>query len=269
MSKELSLYKKDGFYVAKGLLKISACDFVRSRISATFASVLKDEFLLTEKDLHLSMTKLYAESIDKYKKVAGSVWRLLDVNKLLQSDEIINFLIDKFKWGGVFIPGGQVVHIMANDLRIPDGYFGLSPHQDWPSVQGSLDGLVVWIPLVDVDRNNFPLEVVPGSHINGLMNTHGTGNEIRQLEMSKCNEMEWVPVEVSVGDVVFMSNFTVHRSSTFGVPGCYRVAVSTRYDNASEKTYIERCYPTAYQRTVHRDLFIHGFPSRSNIDEIF
>ncbi|QTN30431.1 phytanoyl-CoA dioxygenase family protein [Rhodoferax sp. AJA081-3] len=39
------------------------------------------------------------------------------------------------------------------------------PHQDYWSVQGSLDGVVVWMPLVDVDKENFPLEVIPQSHL--------------------------------------------------------------------------------------------------------
>jgi hypothetical protein len=52
---------------------------------------------------------------------------------------------------------------MAHQLKIPGGNFGLVPHQDFPSVQGSLHGALVWLPLVKVDRDNFPLEVNQGA----------------------------------------------------------------------------------------------------------
>ena len=70
-------------------------------------------------------------------------------------------------------------------------------------------------------------------------------------------------------DVIFMSMFTVHRSSTNGTEGKYRLAVSTRFDNADEKIYVERCYPSAYERTVHRKQYFSDFPSREQVDAVF
>ena len=57
---------------------------------------------------------------------------------------------------------------MADKIAVSGGYFGLTSHQDYWSVQGSLDGVVVWIPLVDVDKEIFPLEVAPQLHLRGV-----------------------------------------------------------------------------------------------------
>ena len=64
-----------------------------------------------------------------------------------------------------------------------------------------------------------------------------------------------MPAICEVGDVIFMSNFTVHRSSKKG-DNRLRMACSTRYDNANEEAFIERCYPSAYIRSVERKIII-------------
>ena len=60
------------------------------------------------------------------------------------------------------IPESPVFHVISEQLRIPNGYFGFEPHQDWTSIQGALDVMVCWVPLVDVSATT-PLMLVPES----------------------------------------------------------------------------------------------------------
>ena len=62
-----------------------------------------------------------------------------------------------------------VIHYMADQLKIEGGYHKTPMHQDWRSVQGSLDGITIWLPLFDVGAGDYPLEVVRGSHRGGLL----------------------------------------------------------------------------------------------------
>jgi hypothetical protein len=78
---------------------------------------------------------------------------------------------------------------------------------------------------------------------------------------SDYQEEDYVPVEVDIGDVSFISMFTIPRSSKNGTLGRYRLALSTRFDNADEATFIERCYPTAYEQNVHHAQYFPGFPT--------
>jgi len=187
----------------------------------------------------------------------------------MHSNKITGFLREKFNWDDIYVPGGQVVHIMADELQIPNGYFGLVPHQDFPSVQGSLGGVVVWLPLVDVDKDNYPLEVIPGSNRRGLLPSFENTNSTWEINPDQYNENDFVPAEVNVGDVIFMSLFTIHRSSKRGTAGRIRLAASTRFDNASEPSFIKRCYPTAYIRTVQREQYFKDFPSISEVNKVF
>lgn len=263
-------FKKNGFYIARGLINSDEVIAVRESLHKNFKDQLR--FLgesVADKELLSTMQRLHSIDIERYKKLVGALWRKMEVYNLMHHRNILKYLSDVFGWKDIFLPGGQVVHIMAEELKIPNGYFGLVAHQDFPSVQGSLDGVVAWLPLVDVDRGNYPLEVIPGSHLNGLLPAKESSNKTWEVDNSQCRNELFVPVEVNVGDVVFMSLFTVHRSSQNGDAGRLRCALSTRFDNADEPTFIERCYPTAYLRTVQREQYFPGFPTRAQVSKVF
>lgn len=271
IEKALEQFKANGYYIARKLLD-SKKDVIPARegLHKTFQDQLGCLGVeLQGGEIFESMQQLYKCDIGRYKKVVGSLWRKIEIFHLMHHSEVLGVLRDQFGWQDIFLPGGQVVHIMAKELEIPDGYFGLVPHQDFPSVQGSLDGVVVWIPLVDVDRNNYPLEVIPRSHIEGVLSAREHSNSTWETDTSRYGEEDYVPVEVSVGDVVFMSLFTIHRSSRRGRAGRLRLAASSRFDNADEATFIERCYPTAYTRTVQREQYFKGFPTAAQVAKIY
>lgn len=270
MTQALANYQRDGFYIAKSLLNREAVIGLSESLAKTFRDQL--HFLKIDSEglsLFELMRLLHQNDILRYRKVVGAIWRKLDVYELMHDSKITGFLKTQFGWQDLFVPGGQVVHVMADELKIPDGYFGLVPHQDFPSVQGSLDGVVVWVPLVNVDKNNYPLEVIPASHMQGILPIIKHENSTWEVKTSQFVEADYVPVEVEVGDVVFMSCFTVHRSSTRGQAGRMRLAMSTRFDHAEEPTYVDRAYPTAYVRTVHREQYVENFPTLEQVRNVF
>ena len=259
----LQQFQRDGFYVARALLDAADVVAVRDALRRTFRDQLKQAGAATaSEDIFTLMLALHDEDIVRYRKVVGALWHKIEVYNVLHSPRIQRVLTEDFGWDSLFVPGGQVVHVMADELKIPDGYFGLVPHQDYPSVQGSLDGVVVWMPLVDVDRDNYPLEVIPGSHLfGGILPSIENSDSTWEVTDPRCRDEDYVPAEVTVGDVIFMSGFTVHRSSKKGTRGRLRLAMSPRFDNAREPTFVERCYPSAYTRSVHREQYFGDFPS--------
>lgn len=265
----LEQFRSEGFYIARNLIAAEEVAAVREGLHKSFNDQLVWFGQAGQDSLFAAMCTLHDLDVERYRNLVGALWRKLEVYQLMQHERILGFLKEQFGWQDMFVPGGQVVHIMAEELKIPGGYFGLIPHQDFPSVQGSLDGVVVWMPLVDIDRDNYPLEVVPGSHLHGLLPATESTDRTWEVDSTCYADKQYVPVEVGVGDVVFMSLFTVHRSSQRGSTGRLRLALSTRYDNAQEPTFIERCYPSAYVRSVHREQYFQGFPSNEQVADIF
>ena len=162
---------------------------------------------------------------------------------------------------------GPVLHVMSEALRIPGGYFGQAAHQDFTSTQASLNAIIVWIPLTDIDSGFYPLEVVPGSHKQGIVK-----GEIKEhyyeISPDAVPDSAFVPVSVARGDVVFASVFTVHRTGLKGREGV-RISTSIRYEDAREPTYAARGYPNAYKRSVDRRILHPGFPSAQELEKVF
>ena len=234
----LKNYAENGFYIAKNLINKDLIKDVNNNLKNHFDNQLLFLKKNVPDNIFDSMKTLHQVDLERYKKTTASLWRKLRLYDLLHHENIQNFIKEVFGWEDIVIPGGQVVHIQAKSLKIPNGYFGLVAHQDFPSVQGSLDGLVVWIPLVDIDKNRYPLEVIPKSHKNGILPSFENNNSSWEVKPECFQENDFIPVVCEEGDVIFMSNFTVHRSSQNG-DDRLRLACSTRYDNAAEKTFIE------------------------------
>lgn len=188
----------------------------------------------------------YDKSIEHYIGFLRKESKRLDIQLLFLEDEIILVLFALGIEIGNIIEQ-PVLHVMSPALRIPDGYYGTAAHQDWPSTQGSLDCVTAWIALTDAGVGNFPLEVIPGSHKRGLLDGKMNGS-VLEVEV---DDREFISIECKAGDIIFMSGFTVHRT---GAGTGFRVAVSQRFDNAAEATFIERGYPCAQKRIVDRTI---------------
>ena len=133
-------------------------------------------------------------------------------------------------------------------------------------MQGSLDSVVVWVPLMDLERPLGPLEVIPGSHIGGLLDAEmkdGYGHLGTSAE-----ESAFQPVDVELGDVLFFSSLLVHRSGT-NVTRSIRWSCHFRYNNLAEPTFIERGFPHPYLYRPQEELITEGFPTRDALSELF
>jgi len=266
----LTELKTNGFVVGKNIIPQDMINKITESLKKTFIDQLKNLGLRHENDdLFYLMQSLHKNNIEKYKKTLSALWRKFDVYEFMHSPHIINFVKNVMNWEDLFLPGGQVVHIMAEELKIPDGYFGIHPHQDFPSVQGSLDGLVTWVPLVDVSEKNYSMDVLPKSHLNGILPTNQDNSDTWKTDESAYDASKFYTINANAGDIVLMTNFTLHRSSLLGDNKNYRLAISNRLDNANEPTFIERCYPSAYIRNIQREQFVENFPKVEQVKEIF
>ena len=145
------------------------------------------------------MEALLGADVKAYLAAARHAAKLVSLQRLVASAGRSSRWSNRFGIATPTIPSMPVLHIMCDTLKIPGGYFGIAPHQDWPSIQGGLDTMTMWVPLMDVDATRFPLEVIPGSHLRGLWEGEVTDYA---LEIRKgFVESDFVPVPVERGDV--------------------------------------------------------------------
>ncbi len=268
-------YKQNGYYIAPNLIGEQLQDIAGilleidtivvqqlRRLDSSLALELSSEKPIVHR--HLAQLLL----LDKEAYIASLTLctNLFSVMSLLMTKKIVN-LTQSF---GIQLPSLQshpVLHVMASDLKIPGGYHGIGTHQDWASLQGSLDTIIVWIPFMDVNAVNFPVEFIPGSHLGGLY-PGKISEHLYEIDPTFYNETDFIPSNMSFGDVLFMSSFLLHRTRLINSTDL-RIACTIRYENASENTYIDRVYPHAQKRSVNRELIYPGFPKAEQVRAVF
>jgi ectoine hydroxylase-related dioxygenase (phytanoyl-CoA dioxygenase family) len=210
--------------------------------------------------------RLLAVDVEAYINTARMTQMLASAHQLMASDAIVD-IVRALGLSFPIISTRLSNHIMSDVLRIPGGYHKSPPHQDWRSMQGSLDAVVLWAPTTPVTERSHPLQVASGSHLLGLLDTV---DHIMTPMVSdpRITEESYVSLPMEPGDVVAFSSFTVHRTGETG-DGQVRIAFSTRYNNAEEPTYVEHGYPTPYKYSYRTDLIVPDFPKPSDIARIF
>lgn len=132
-------------------------------------------------------------------------------------------------------------------------------------MQGSLDSIVVWVPLADVDFSLGALEVVRGSHKLGLLTTEVV-NSFGKVD--RFDDVDFMSVEAAQGDVLFFSSFLVHRSGV-NTTDSIRWSCHFRYNNLGEETFIERGYPHPYLYRPQDELITPDFPDQERLARLF
>lgn len=261
---------RDGYFVARGLLNRAAVKAVLSdcrgvlRVQAERHGIAHASADGHEFDAVLPA--LFQASMESYLGAAKLTQYLPSLQRLGVDDAILE-LLRSLGIGRPVISTRPVVHIVADELKVPGGYHRTPPHQDWRSVQGSIDALVAWVPLVPTGPETNPLEVAPGSHRLGLLPSmpHPFGTTVAAGQIP---DAAFVPLEAGPGDVVVFSMFLVHRTGLSKQPGV-RWAASYRYNNLDEPSFIARNFPNPYIYRPKDELLVEGFPTAEDIRRVF
>ena len=124
-------------------------------------------------------------------------------------------------------------------------------------MQGSLNAIVVWVPLVDIPQKLGALEIIPESHLWGLLESH-QDEWYRHIEGLR--DEQYQSIEMKAGDALFFSAFLVHRSGN-NQTDSIRWSCHFRYNDLEEPTFVSRKYPNPYTYAPQQDLLTRDFPS--------
>jgi ectoine hydroxylase-related dioxygenase (phytanoyl-CoA dioxygenase family) len=266
-----SAFLRDGFTIVRGALDPADLAQVNADMGELFVLQLRARGLpvdagASREAWQANAQRLLAVDVEAYINTARMTQMVPSAHRVMTSDPILQIARDV----GVEIP---VIctrlsnHIMSDALKIPGGYHKSPPHQDWRSMQGSLDSIVMWVPTTPVSLDTHPLQVIPRSHLWGLA---ATVDHIQTPAVSdpRATEDAYVGLPMQPGDVVVFSSFLVHRTGEHG-DGNVRIAFSTRFNNAAEPTFVGHGYPTPYKYGYRTDLMFENFPTLDDVATIF
>ena len=198
---------------------------------------------------------------------AKAVQHLLSVNHFASGSKIKSIL-KEFGLKNPIICVKPIIFFNSPNLAKQEAHFKTPAHQDWRSMQGSLNSIVIWIPLIDILPELGPVEFVLKSHLEGLQETHDSGL-FQSIKPKKNEERKFESFPVQKGDIVVFSSFTIHRSGD-NITNNLRWSMHFRYNDLDEPSFVERGFPHPY-KVYHPEkaLILKNYPTKEKLIEIF
>ncbi len=126
---------------------------------------------------------------------------------------------------------------------------GSPPHQDFPYIQGSLDGITIWFPFLDMSSQVGPPAFIPGSHQQGVgrvreyvRNPADRVASVQALQEDEWRNAAWEFEEVRADQALAFSTLLVHRSQP-NTSKVMRISAQLRFDNLCDRESFERNFP--------------------------
>jgi ectoine hydroxylase-related dioxygenase (phytanoyl-CoA dioxygenase family) len=229
---------KDGYVIFKKFLNKDFVTNIRKPAEAIF-QIQFDTFGYKE-EFKDNMIHLFNEHEEIFKNCGKLIQTgLIPLYQLASDPELVTYLEEL----GIEFPNmctRPVLFFNHPELAKEEVYYKTPNHQDWSSMEASLNSLVVWVPLVDVNKKNGSIIIYPGSHKNGVLPFKANGG-FAQVEY----EGESIQPELEIGDIVIFSTMLVHKSGNI-LDDSIRWSCHFRYTDMLEQDFINRGYPNPY-----------------------
>jgi hypothetical protein len=262
-------FARDGFVVLRDFLPQSAVAEVAEDALRVFQLQLAHHGLLTNPSpplgaVEASMFDLFDRHLDDFINCGKQVQHLISLHRLALDRRIVDVLLEL----GLAFPNistRPVLFFNHRRLAKKEVYWKVAAHQDWRSMQGSLNSVVVWVPLVDIGLDLGTLQVVPASHREGLI-TDRVEDSFGMVD--RYRDDDFVSVELRRGDALFFSSFLVHRSGQNST-AAVRWSCHFRYNDLREPTFLGRGFPHPYLYKPLDTLLTPDFPSAEQVRAAF
>jgi phytanoyl-CoA hydroxylase len=266
---ERQFYNVNGYGHLKSFLDKATVARVREDAKAVFMSQMRHLGLwpignAQEKQFESALYQFFREDPTGFVNCGKTCQHLISLHRLALSEAIIGKLRDF----GIERPNlctRPVIFFNSSHLAKSESYYKAPPHQDWRSMQGSLNAMVVWVPLIDIGKELGALEIIPGSHLLGLLDSV-EDDWYRTIEGT--TDDQYLSVEVEAGDALFFSAFLLHRSGD-NITDSIRWSCHFRYNDLDEPTFIERKYPNPYVYKPEQELVTKDFPTKAQLQQSF
>lgn len=188
-----------------------------------------------------NLIKLFNEKFEVFLNCGKQCQHIIDLWKLSLDDRILNII----KILGVknpIISTRPVLFSNSKYISKSEINHTVPPHQDWASMQCSINSIICWVPLININQELGAIKMVPKSHKLGLLSM----NKTEKFGLVDCfKDDEFISFNVEQGDIVLFSAFLVHKSGN-NITKNIRWSTHFRFNDLNEKTFIERGYPHAY-----------------------
>lgn len=271
---DMSFYNKNGYLLLKDFFSKGEIEVILNDAKNVFfkqfqhkkytSAVTLNE--VSETEYNQMLFCLFDEDIECLSNCGKQVQHLISLHKLSLNEKIIS-LLNQVGLKAPTISTRPVLYFNNPKLAKQKVFHTVDAHQDWRSMQGSLNSVVIWIPLIDINKKLGALEVLPGSHLTGLRTDH-IENGFGMVLLNDDEKKQMIPVEAREGDILLFSSFLIHQSGN-NITDKPRWSCHFRYNDLEEITFIDRKYAHPYIYKPQEELITNNFPSTQQIKNIF
>jgi phytanoyl-CoA hydroxylase len=271
---DADLYREQGYLLCRDFFPADEVEAIYEEAKAIFAAQMRRLGLIgagevDDEAFTQGMFRFFEADLAAFSNCGKQAQHLISLHRMSLDQRIVEAL-NALGLDFPNISTRPILYFNHPRLAKKEVYWRLSLHQDWRSMQGSLDSVVVWMPLIDIGRDLGALEILPGSHKRGLLSADlmdGYGH-ITQEAAAQIDPDDLVSVEVKRGDALFFSTFLLHQSGT-NVREAIRWSCHFRYNNLAEPTFVQRGYPHPYIYRPAEELITENFPSHEQVERVF
>lgn len=271
---QIQEYKKNGIIKIKKLLKKKDISKILKNINLLFLNELKNKKLIDKKkQVNLLENPKY---LDKYRKIYPSEYNNLTLKVMQKFLEVYNIgstnkILSLVKCLGLKSPAFSTDPLIMLNSKFTNNKQGMgyAPyHQDWRTIQGSLNCLVIWVPLVKILSNMGSIFYLPSTHKKGLFKTK-KHSWFETIPLSNSEIAREKKDNLEIGDAFIFSSFLVHRSA-INKSNKIRVSLQYRFNDLAEQSYIQRNFPVNYKHAEPKKKIItKNFPKEKDLKSIF
>jgi hypothetical protein len=216
--KSFDSYKENGFVHLRKFLKFN--DYIFNKWVLDCFNLIGDISIDTKLDLLTTLSELgrYYKDESKWQEFqdiyVGIFQRNIDIYRLASDPRLIDIL-NRIGIKNPYLCSDPLLMLNGGEFSRILGESTHSPlHQDWASMQSSQNSVVLWIPLVDVDKDTTgSIKVWSKSQSQGL---YKMKSEDWFAEISSSDFIEQVQnskeINADKGDCIFFSSLLVHKS---------------------------------------------------------
>tara|TARA_Y100001980_G_C14555302_1_gene343547 strand:+ start:74 stop:907 length:834 start_codon:yes stop_codon:yes gene_type:complete len=260
-------FYNDGFIVIEKLLKNTDSANILSQCERIFENQFKNADIVKKKKVNKSFHDLLHYLYTNEKKLFFSASKQIQKIPLLFEIQTNKKIIDLLGSINISNPLISYTPLILFNSKFLNKY-KTPPHQDWRSMQGSLDSVVIWVALQDVCDGFGNLEIIPRSHKFGLMKTKKDDWFRSISDKNIAKDSNFVSFKLNKGDAIIFSSFLIHRTG-INESNDIRWSMQFRYNNLEEKSFIKRGYPDPYVHKPLHKILHKNFPSKSKLENFF
>ena len=202
MSNQMEFYTKNGYILCKNFFQMREVEtilrdakniFFRQFVEKQYtnAKVLEE---ISESAFDKFLYQLFEEDLVCISNCGKQAQHLISLHALSLHKKIIE-LLHHIGLTSPVISTRPVLYFNHRKLSKQKIYYKVDAHQDWRSMQGSLNSVVIWLPLVDINKELGALEILTGSNLQGLRTDH-IDNGFGMVVLSENEKSKLMSVEV-------------------------------------------------------------------------